>query len=218
MQSITAVIFGSTGLVGQQIVEQLSANQQFLKIIAFGRHKPGWLPARVEFSNFNPNDLIIGDEATHTFCALGTTMKKAGSKKAFLDVDLHAVVSAAEAAKSAGVKCFAVVSSIGANPKSGNFYLRTKGEMEEALKALNFEKLIIVRPSLLLGNRIEKRFGEKVGIILYKVLRFMFVGSLRKYRGIEASDVATAMIKLALNDQKGVIVVESDMLKEIAKD
>jgi uncharacterized protein YbjT (DUF2867 family) len=90
--------------------------------------------------------------------------------------------------------------------------------MEEALKALNFEKLIIARPSLLLGNRTEKRFGERVGIILYKVFRFMFVGSLRKYKGIEASDVARAMIKLALNDQKGVIVVESDKLKEIAKD
>jgi uncharacterized protein YbjT (DUF2867 family) len=218
MQPMTAAIFGSTGLVGQQIVEQLSGRQEFNGFVAFGRRRPDWLPANVEFKNFSPSDVQLNGETTHAFCALGTTMKKAGSKKAFLDVDLHSVVSAAEAAKSAGAKCFAVVSSIGANPKSGNFYLRTKGEMEEALKALNFEKLIIARPSLLLGNRTEKRFGERVGIILYKVFRFMFVGSLRKYKGIEASDVARAMIKLALNDQKGVIVVESDKLKEIAKD
>ncbi len=213
----SAIVFGSTGLIARQLVEQLSANTNFLKTAAFGRSKPEWLPTQVDFFNFDPNNLAINGDHTHAFCALGTTMNKAGSKKAFLDVDLHAVVSSARSAKNAGVKCFAVVSSIGANSKSGNFYLRTKGEMEEALKALNFDRLVIVRPSLLLGNRTEKRFGEKVGIILYKVFRFMFVGSLRKYRGIEASDVAKAMIALSLINEKGVFIVESEKLKEIAK-
>lgn len=213
----STIVFGSTGLIGRQLVEQLAVNSNFLKTAAFGRSKPEWLPAQVDFCHFNPTNLEIKGEHTHAFCALGTTMNKAGSKKAFLDVDLHAVVSSAQGAKNAGVKCFAVVSSIGANPKSGNFYLRTKGQMEEELKALNFDRLVIVRPSLLLGNRTEKRFGEKVGIILYKVFRFMFVGSLRKYRGIEASDVAKAMITLSLSNEKGVVVVESEKLKEIAR-
>lgn len=213
----SALVFGSTGLIGRQLVEQLAVNSNFLKTAAFGRSKPEWLPTQVDFCPFNPAKLEIKGEHTHAFCALGTTMNKAGSKEAFLNVDLHAVVTAAKIAKDSGVQCFAVVSSIGANPRSGNFYLRTKGQMEEELKALNFERLVIVRPSLLLGNRTEKRFGERVGIILYKVFRFMFVGSLRKYRGIEALDVAKAMIRLSLKDEKGIFVIESDKLTEIAK-
>ncbi|HCY00506.1 MAG TPA: hypothetical protein DG754_10235, partial [Bacteroidales bacterium] len=150
------------------------------------------------------------------YCCLGTTIKKAGSKEAFLEVDLELVVDFANKAKEAGVKRFAVVSSIGANAKSKNFYLNTKGKVEEQLKAIGFKRLVIVQPSLLLGKRNEKRFGEDMGKVLYSVFKFIFIGPLKKYRGIQALDVAKAMIVLA-EQGMGTITVESNVLQDFSK-
>ncbi len=210
-------VFGATGLVGKQLVVQLSGLQNVESIQAFARTKPDWQPQNVSYEEFSLQNFRFNNATTHVFCALGTTMKKAGSKKAFLNVDLHAVVQIAQRAKDAGVKNFAVVSSIGANAQSGNFYLRTKGQMEEALKQMNFERLVIARPSLLLGNRNEKRLGEDVGKMLYRLFQFLFVGRLRRYRGIEATNVAKAMIWLMENAGDGVTISESDELQRIAQ-
>jgi len=142
-------------------------------------------------------------------------MKKAGSKEAFIKVDHDLVVQIADKSKKVGVKKLVVVSSIGANPDSSNFYLNVKGKMEEAVKRIDFEYVGIVRPSMLLGDRKEFRFGEKIGIIVFSILNFIFIGPLRKYRGILASDVAKSMILLALNGS-GKVTVESNILKAIA--
>jgi uncharacterized protein YbjT (DUF2867 family) len=143
-------------------------------------------------------------------------MKKAGSKQAFLKVDLDMVVDFATKAKAAGINRFAVVSSIGADTKSKNFYLNTKGKVEEQLKEVGFERLVIVRPSLLLGKRNEKRFGEDMGRVLYSVFKFLFIGPLKKYRGIQASDVAKAMVVLAEHGL-GTAIVESNILQQLSQ-
>lgn len=208
----TTAIIGATGLVGGQLIRILSSNSSISTIYCISRQKPDNLPDKASHIPLNSLNYSVPDATQIAFCCLGTTMKKAGSKEAFLKVDLEMVVDFARKAKEAGVTRFAVVSSIGANPKSANFYLRTKGQMEEQLKAIGFDRLVIVRPSLLLGNRNEKRFGEDFGKVLYRVLKYAFIGPLKKYRGVEADDVAKAMIVLVSKGQ-GTVIAESNVLK-----
>lgn len=212
----TAAVFGATGLIGHNLVELLSQNNSYQKVYTITRSKVD-LPSseKVEHINLQSDSITIPANVDEVFVCLGTTMKKAGSKEAFRKVDYELVVSIANQSKLAQVKRFIVVSSLGADPSTGNFYLRTKGEMEEEVKKLNFEYCGIVRPSLLLGNRKEFRFGEKVGIVMFKLFSFIFVGPLKKYKGINAVDVAKSMIMLAQNG-KGTVTVESNILKQIA--
>lgn len=213
----TAAIFGSTGLIGNHLVQLLSQHKDYKKIYSYARRKPESILNKIEHIDFNPESFSISNEIDDVFVCLGTTMKKAGSKEAFRKVDYEMVVEIAKQSKLAQVKHFLVVSSIGANPSTGNFYLRTKGQMEEEVKKIGFDYCGIVRPSLLLGNRKEFRFAEKVSIVVFKFLSFIFVGPLRKYKGINAEDVAKSMIMLAQNDN-GIVTVESNILKKIAEE
>jgi uncharacterized protein YbjT (DUF2867 family) len=211
----TAAVFGTTGLIGSHIAELLSNHSNYQKIYSFARRAPVLVLPKVEHVDFTVDTLKLPEGVDDVFVCLGTTMKKAGSKEAFRKVDYEMVVEIAKQAKAAQAKHFVVVSSLGADPQTGNFYLKTKGEMEEDVKKLGFEYCGIVRPSLLLGDRKEFRFGEKVGIALFKIFSFIFVGPLKKYKGINAEDVAKSMIMLAQNG-KGIVTVESNILKQIA--
>ncbi len=206
------IVIGSTGLIGTNLLEVLSGNEQVKTVYSVSRSKPEKTSPKVIHIPFDSGNYNMPSNTDAAFCALGTTMKKAGSKEAFLEVDLKMATNFASKAKEAGINRLAVVSSIGANPKSSNFYLRTKGQMEDEIKNIGFERLVIVRPSLLLGKRNEKRFGEDVGKILYSVFRFIFVGPLSKYRGVQANHVAKAMINLTRMGQ-GTIIAESNTLK-----
>ncbi|HDP76318.1 MAG TPA: oxidoreductase [Bacteroidales bacterium] len=210
-----AAVFGSSGLVGSNLLSLLEENMNYSEILAY-RRKAFEENAfnKVKLVDFN-NDFSIASSVDDVFISLGITMKKAGSKNAFKAVDFDLVVEVARNANQAGVKRIIVVSSIGADARSSNFYLRTRGEMEEELRKFDFELLAIVRPSILLGKRNEFRFGESVGIWFFRTFRFIFVGPLRRYRGIDANDAAKAMIQLALT-AKGKITVESEVLKQIA--
>lgn len=137
------------------------------------------------------------------FCCLGTTIKAAGSKQAFQKVDLDYVVAFAELAKDSGCDHFSVVSSIGANESSNNFYLHTKGKMEQALMTMNWPSLNIFRPSLLLAKRKDFRLGEELGALAMKALNPLLIGPLSQYRAIKTQQVAKAMISHAL-DGKGL--------------
>lgn len=215
MDARTAAVFGSTGLVGTNLIGLLDESKIYREVYAFRRNANVVNPyKKVKFLEFDKN-FSISVTTDDIFICLGTTMKKAGSKEAFRAVDFDLVVEIARRAHLTGVKRIVVISSIGANPKAGNFYLRTKGEMEEELKKFDFDLVAIVRPSILLGKRVEFRLGESLGIWFFKAFGFIFVGPLRRYRGIDASDVAKAMVQLALT-AKGKITVESEVLKQIA--
>ncbi|MBN1988916.1 MAG: NAD(P)H-binding protein [Bacteroidales bacterium] len=213
----SAAIFGGTGLIGSKLISELNMNPTYAHIFSFERKsepnslgKLEILPLSAEHITF-PSTLVDS-----VFCCIGTTMKKAGSQKAFRAVDYNLVLKIAQAAKANGVKNFVVVSSIGANAKSNNFYLKVKGEMEQALSSIGFEHLVIVRPSLLLGKRKETRISEGLGKVFFKLFSFIFVDSLAKYKGIEAHDVAKAMIFAAQNSTESVITLESNNLQDIA--
>lgn len=209
-----AAVFGSTGLIGNQLIQVLSENKNYIKVLAYMRKPASNLPTKVSAVELSESFTIPSD-VDDVYVCIGTTMKKAGSKDAFRKVDYELVRTIAQRAKEAGVKRLLVVSSIGANNKSSNFYLRTKGEMEEIVKTYGFTLCGIVRPSLLFGNRAEFRFGEKLGIFFYKIFGFIFVGPLRRYRGIQVIDVAKSMVMLALSSS-GTITVESNVLKQMA--
>ncbi|MDF2692786.1 MAG: hypothetical protein K0S65_1169 [Labilithrix sp.] len=149
----------------------------------------------VDFAHLTGKDI---DGADDLFCAIGSTMKKAGSREAFRHVDLEIPLRVAELAVAAGVRRMALVSSIGANARSSNFYLRTKGELEDALAKLPLAALHVFRPSLLLGDRTESRPGEAIGSVIARATNGLLVGGLRKWRAIDVDQVGRAMVAAML--------------------
>ncbi len=209
----TAVVIGATGLVGSHLVEQLAKDDHYNKILILSRRNLQYLHPKkvVQVIDFDHPDasVIKGD---HVFCAIGTTIKKAGSKENQYRIDCEYPFRLAEIAKKNGAEKFILVSSIGADADSRNFYLRTKGDVEEKLKQLHYTSLVILRPSFILGNRKEFRFGEKFAIGLFKVLAPLMVGGLKRYRGVQASAIAAKMITEAKNQTPAVEVVESSQI------
>jgi uncharacterized protein YbjT (DUF2867 family) len=212
----TAIIIGTTGLVGSNLLDVLAQDRRFGKIYSISRKQPEQFPSKAIHIPFDDGNYVVPPACDVAFCCLGTTMKKAGSKAAFSKVDLEVVVEFAQKTKNAGVSRLAVVSAISADSGSSNFYLKVKGQAEEQVKKAGFNRLVIVRPSLLLGNRNETRVAEDAGKFLFKIFSFAFVGPLRKYRGIHAANVAKAMIALAENGT-GTVIAQSDALPGMSK-
>lgn len=213
----TALIAGATGLVGSYCLEYLLQSDSYEQVICVTRRAIANSSPKLQQVIADTNNLaekLKDIKADDVFCCIGTTIKKAGSREAFKLVDFTYVKILAEQTKMNGAISFAVVSSIGADANSYNFYLRTKGEMENAVKACNFSKTIILRPSLLLGPRKEFRFGEEVGKVIMKALSFLFIGKLKRYKAIEASKVANALIYFTQKDFAGLKVVENDEVLE----
>jgi uncharacterized protein YbjT (DUF2867 family) len=144
-------------------------------------------------------------------------MAKAGSKEAFLKIDYNIPVDVAHIAFKNGVKSCVVVSSLGADAESSNFYLQTKGKMEQAIEKMGFQKTIFMRPSLLFGAREEFRFGELIGKFFMKLMGPLFIGPIKKYRGIEGKTVAQAMLKVSLQESKGTKKYESNEIGALKK-
>jgi uncharacterized protein YbjT (DUF2867 family) len=214
-----ACIFGSTGLIGSLLLEQLLADERYQKIIVFNRNKqvtehPKLVQIVDDYSNLIENAGQL--KADEYYCCLGTTMRKAKTRPAFEYVDYHLPLEIGSIALLNQVKIYLVVSSIGAKPKSNNFYLKTKGGMEEALIRLGIDNLFIFRPSMLLGNRKETRIMElisKLFMILFGILLF---GPLKKYKAIHTELVARAMIN-STEKLTGTQIIESDKIKMISK-
>ena len=163
------------------------------------------------FDNLGPE--LSNNQVDDVYCCLGTTIKKAGSQEAFKKVDHTLVVTVAGLMKKHGAEQFPVISAMGANKDSKVFYNRVKGEMEAALQELGYPCLRIIRPSLLLGPREEFRLGEKLAVILTPLLKPILLGSLKKYRPVEAEKVAQFMVKVAREKSVvGVHVYESDVI------
>jgi uncharacterized protein YbjT (DUF2867 family) len=214
-----AIIFGATGLIGKNLLDKLILDQSYDKIKIFVRRKPSLSHAKVEVQVsdlvdiIKLKDLIKGHDV---FCCLGTTISKAGSQDAFRKIDYELPTEIAMMAAENKVNGFYVVSSLGADFNSSNFYLRTKGEMEEAVKKSGINSIGIFRPSLLLGKRDEFRFGETLGKATMKLINPLLFGNLKKYRGIEAADVAKAMVAIARKNKTGANIFQSDEIQKIA--
>jgi uncharacterized protein YbjT (DUF2867 family) len=196
MTNKIAVVAGATGLVGRELVRQLCAHNDYASVIALVRQ-----PQDAVFpeagSKLIVRGLPAGDEhieGDEFYCALGTTIKKAGSQAAFKAVDHDLVLDLAKRAKAGGVGRVVVVTAIGSDPNSKIFYSRVKGETERDLQALELKKLEIYRPSLLLGQRQESRLAEGLAIAMAPAISWLCQGPLLKYRPITAQDLARLMI------------------------
>ncbi|MGE5662018.1 MAG: NAD-dependent epimerase/dehydratase family protein [Ignavibacteriales bacterium] len=215
----TAIVFGASGLVGSELLRLLLVSETYSKVIAFVRKR---LPdndaklTQVILADFSRlNEYMSHLQADEVYVCLGTTIRKAGSQAAFRQVDLQYPVTIAQAAKQAGVPKLLMITAMGANSQSRIFYNRVKGEVEEQVKAVGLQTLCVFRPSLLMGNRSERRPGEEAGAALSKIIAGIMVGPLRKYRAIPAAVVAKAMFCVAQQDITGVHVFPSDRIAEI---
>ncbi|EJM51879.1 oxidoreductase [Pseudomonas sp. GM48] len=205
------LLAGATGLTGEHLLDRLLNEPTISRVLA---------PSRRPLAKHPHLENPVGDPAVFlpqlngrvdiAYCCLGTTIKQAGSEEAFRAVDLDMVVAFAKRAREMGARHLIVISALGADRRSSVFYNRVKGEMEYALRAQDWPQLTICRPSLLLGDRAEPRLGEKVAGPLSRLIP-------GKYHGIEACQLARAMWRLALEEQDGVRVVESDELRKLGK-
>lgn len=209
-----AIIFGATGLVGEQLLDLLLNDPAVTRVQSFTRRKmdtdhPKLQQTVISFSHLETEIKKLEGEVV--FCCLGTTIGKAGSQEKFAFVDLELPTSIARLAAQNHISRMVVVSSIGADAKSSNFYLKTKGKMEHAVTHSGVEMVSFVRPSLLLGDRHEYRFGEKAATVLMKLFSWMLVGTLKKYAPIQGKEVAAAMIELALSPSPPLVCSSTEI-------
>lgn len=236
-----ALISGTSGLVGMQLLHQLLQADRYEYVLSVGRRKlalkhPKLIQlsgdmTQLEFWNYSEliNEQSLGGEyhslvenlengnaTIHAFSSLGTTIKQAGSEEKFFAVDHDLVLYFAKSVKKMGAIGFFYVSSMGANPSSNVFYSKVKGQTEEDLKSLDFDHLGIFRPSLLLGNRHEFRFGEKVATIVMKPL--VWLKLFKNIRPIYDYQVAKAMVSVALDENRnGIKIISSGEMQDLSK-
>lgn len=197
-------ILGATGLVGRQLLEQLAADDSVSRIHVIGRRASEHPSPKITSYVFDLSTLAQRSDALRVeqiFCALGTTIATAGSQEQFRVVDYDYPLAAARLGLEAGAHHFLLVSALGADPKSRVFYNRVKGELESSLRPL-YRSVTIARPSLLLGERAERRRGEELA------KKFAWV-TPDKYKPIQARTVARALVDAAQRDEPGVAILES---------
>ena len=214
----TALVFGSTGLVGGHLLDQLIKNENYNKIKLFVRSEIIINDLKVEIVKTDFNNMekhkeeMTGD---HCYFCIGTTKQNSPDKDEYRRVELDLPKQIAQITKSNSVNSFVFISSGYADPNSSGDYLKFKGLVEEELKRLSFNKLGIMRPSFLIGDRKEKRLIEKLGIFVFKLLSPLFLGPLKKMKPIQSEKVAKAMIKISNGDFRQQ-VFESNEIVEIS--
>jgi len=214
-----AVIVGATGLVGGHLLGLLLDCGRYAKVIALTRRPLAVRHDRLEQRIVDFEKL--GEHAdcfptADLFCCLGSTIKKAGSQEAFRQIDYTYPLELGKLAAIHGSAQYLIVTAMGASSESSLFYNRVKGDVERALSELSLPALHIFRPSLLLGDRPESRFGERIGAMVMQGAAFLLQGSLRQYRAIPALHVAKAMLSAASQERIGIHVYKSDEIARIA--
>jgi uncharacterized protein YbjT (DUF2867 family) len=207
------LVAGATGLVGTEILRALAEDEGVERITALTRRPIDNPSPKIESRAVDFDDLEADADAfavDQIFCALGTTIRKAGSQEQFRRVDHDYPLAIARLGAARGVRHLLLVTALGADPGSRVFYNRVKGEVEEAVRSLPYRSLTIARPSLLLGDRREWRIGEEIG----KVIGWIIPG---RYRPVPARDVAAALVGAAREDAPGVRVMESDEIRRAAR-
>jgi uncharacterized protein YbjT (DUF2867 family) len=201
-----ALLAGATGLVGGSLLQDLLDSPDYARVYAvtrrpLGREHPRLANRIVQFDRLESQ--LNGMTCTEAYCCLGTTIADAGSQEAFRQVDLEYVLAFARAARSAQAQRFVVLSSVGADAGSKNFYLRVKGEMEDAVTAVGFPGLDILQPALLLGWRRQMRPIELAGRLVMPLVNPFLIGSREPWRGISARAVARAMVAAGRSNRRG---------------
>jgi uncharacterized protein YbjT (DUF2867 family) len=213
------IVAGATGLVGRQVAQQLS-NESDVELHAILRREDADLPPAVTQHVGATSDwpsLIDTLDADVAISCLGTTIRTAGSQDAFRAVDYDLVLAFAKAANKAGANHMIAVSSVGASAKASNFYLKTKGQTEDGLLALGFDRLDIIRPGLLTGgSRPDSRPGEAIGIMLAPLTDLLMLGRMARYRSTPSAKVAQAIAALALGGGQGQHIHENDAIRALA--
>ncbi|MEO8164182.1 MAG: oxidoreductase [Betaproteobacteria bacterium] len=213
-----ALLAGASGLVGAHVLARLLAHPAYAQVEVLVRRElsirdPKCIQRIVDFERL---DSAPHPQADDVFCCLGTTLKQAGSRDAFRRVDHDYPVALARLALAGGARQFLMVSALGARANAGVFYSRVKGETEQDIGALRLPRVVFMRPSLLLGERRDKRPGERAGIVISKLIAPLLRGPLRKYRPIHADDVAAAML-YAANHETRSGPIESDQMLYFAQ-
>jgi uncharacterized protein YbjT (DUF2867 family) len=220
MNSRTAVLLGASGLVGGYCLRALLESADWDRVVVLARRELA-LPAQSKLTSSvaDMNKLGAADfaGAHDVFCATGTTIRKAGSQEEFRRIDYELPLGWARAAVDAGAQQFMLVSSVGADPESKNFYLRTKGELERDLTKLKFPAIHIFRPGLLLGHRQEFRPGERLATRIAPLLNLTLFGSLKRYRSVAAEKVGRGMVGAARQNKSGTFVYEYDDIVRLAR-
>jgi uncharacterized protein YbjT (DUF2867 family) len=213
--SRTALLAGATGLVGSHVLKFLLADAQWERVVTVGRRTTSERQGKLEQRVVDLGALEAAVDLPHAddvFCCLGTTIKQAGSQEAFRRVDHGFVVGVARAGLRAGATQFLLVSAVGADPASRVFYSRVKGETEADVRKLPYRAIQIFRPSLLLGERSQFRLGERIAMAVAPLMTLVLFGRLRRYRPIQAADVAHAMVRIAHEAPRGPNVFEYDAM------
>jgi uncharacterized protein YbjT (DUF2867 family) len=216
--SSSVLLAGGTGLVGRELTQLLLAARPAPAVHQLVRRVPDAAEARATWHRVDFAALPQLPKAREAYCCLGTTIRQAGSQEAFRAVDFEAVLAFARAARAAGVSHFAVVSALGANARAATFYNRVKGEMEDAVRAIGFDSLVIARPSLLAGDRAATgqplRTGERFALALTTPFAALIP---KRVRPIQARTLACGMIRALHQRRPGVRVVESAELQELGR-
>ena len=216
----SAIILGATGLTGSTLLQKLIKDDRYENIKLFSRAKIEGLPKKVtqyignllKLEEFKEN--FIADEV---YCCIGTTAKKTPNKMLYKQIDYGIPVTAAKLSKDNNINAFLVISAMGANTKSNVFYNKTKGEMERDVLQQHIKNMFILRPSLIGGQREERRILEKIGLAIFKVIEPLFIGKLKQYKIIDPENIAQAMINLANNTSHAEVIITSNDIKQISK-
>lgn len=210
----SALLLGATGLTGNLLLRLLLEDPKYDTVYAYVRREIDIRHPKLEQRITDWDTLNSAVPAQDVFCCLGTTIRKAGSQEAFKKVDLEYPRKVASLQKAAGSRHFLLISAIGANARSRIFYSRTKGEVEAAITALEYASYSIFQPSLILGDRKERRWAEKISMFLFPLIAPLLIGSWRKYRPIPAHVLAQSMQLAAHVNREGVQVYRYDEMME----
>ena len=211
-----ALIAGATGAIGSVLLELLNESDQYLEIHCIGRREPSLSGEKIKahiVSYDELDQLNFHHTIDDVFCTIGTTIKVAGSVESFKKVDRDYVHQVGKLAQRLNAKTCSVVSAIGANAGSSNYYNQTKGEAEELLKGFGLSSLRIFRPSMLHGGRDEFRLKEALGFVVVTIMTPLLRGPWKKYRAIRVEQVAKAMYESARQDYPAVRIFESDEIQ-----
>ncbi|WP_417876859.1 NAD(P)H-binding protein [Winogradskyella sediminis] len=214
----TAIILGASGLTGGKLLQKLIKDERYASIKLFSRSKMEGLPDKVtqyigdllELNQFKAE--FTADEV---YCCIGTTKEKTPDKTLYKQIDCGIPSAAAKLSKANGIATFIVISAMGANADSAIFYNKTKGEMEQQVMAQAIEHTYILRPSLIGGDRQERRVLEKIGLVLFKGVQPLLIGPLKAYRIVTAETIAQAMLHLANTIKYPEVLIPSDDIQNL---